>query len=219
MAAAAEPGQRRIDGKILEEALQRKTLLYDKSGDEHYQVISAFIKSMRGSDPDAAVYWMARMLEAGEDPLFIVRRMVIFASEDVGNADPNALRVALAAMEAVRFVGMPEGYLPLSQAVLYLAVAPKSNSALTAYMAAKKDVDDFGALPVPTHLRNASTALEQSMGYGQAYQYPHNFDGNYVSEQYLPEALLGRHYYQPGQSGREREIGEYLQALQRKHKK
>jgi putative ATPase len=219
MAAAAEPGHRDIDGRILEEALQRKTLLYDRSGDEHYQVISAFIKSMRGSDPDAAVYWMARMLEAGEDPMFIVRRMVIFASEDVGNADPNALRVALAAMEAVRFVGMPEGYLPLSQAVLYLAVAPKSNSALTAYMAAKKDVDAFGALPVPVHLRNANTNLEQSMGYGQAYQYPHNFDGNYIPEKYLPEALLGRRYYQPGKSGREREIGEYLQALQRKHEK
>ena len=213
-------GQRLIDEKVLEEALQRKTLLYDKSGDEHYKIVSAFIKSMRGSDPDAAIYWMARMLEAGEDPLFILRRMVIFASEDIGNADPNALRVAMSATDAFRFVGMPEGYLPISQAVLYLAVAPKSNSALSAYTAVKEDIDRHGALSVPTHLRNASTAFEKSLGYGQGYQYPHNFEGNYVAEDYLPEALHGRRYYQPSKSGRERDIGDYLQTLRgRKNRK
>ena len=152
-------GRKSIDSKTIEEALQRRALLYDKAGDQHYEVVSAFIKSMRGSDPDAAVYWMARMLEAGEDPLFVLRRMVIFAAEDIGNADPNALRVAMAATDAVRFVGMPEGHLPLTQAALYLAVAPKSNTAVTTYAAAKADVEKHGALPVPLHLRNPSSAL------------------------------------------------------------
>jgi putative ATPase len=219
MTLGAEPGARHIDEKVLEEALQRKTLLYDKSGDEHYKIVSAFIKSMRGSDPDAAIYWMARMLEAGEDPLFILRRMVIFASEDIGNADPNALRVALSATEAFRFVGMPEGYLPISQAVLYLAVAPKSNAALAAYTAVKADIERHGALPVPLHLRNASTAFEKSLGYGQGYQYPHNFEGNFVVETYLPETLQGRQYYHPAQSGRERDVGAHLQALRERRDK
>ncbi len=213
-----ENDQRHIDEQTLAEALQRKTLIYDKAGDEHYMVVSAFIKSMRGSDPDAAVYWMARMLEAGEEPLFILRRMVIFAAEDIGNADPNALRVAMAATDAVRFVGLPEGYLPMSQAAIYLAVAPKSNSALTTYAAAKRDIDEFGALPVPMHLRNASTGLAKSLGFGQGYQYPHNVDGHYVVEDYLPEELRGRHYYQPSKSGRERDIGEYLAALRKREK-
>jgi putative ATPase len=213
IAVPADDGRRHIDEKTIEEALQRKTLVYDKSGDEHYMVVSAFIKSMRGSDPDAAVYWMARMLEAGEDPLFILRRLVIFAAEDIGNADPNALRVAMAATDAVRFVGLPEGYLPMSQAVIYLAVAPKSNSALTTYAAAKQDVEEFGALPVPLHLRNASSALGKSLGFGQGYQYPHNFDGHYVAEDYLPEKLRGRRYYEPSKSGRERDIGAYLANL------
>jgi putative ATPase len=218
IAVPREDGRRAIDGKTLEEALQRKTLVYDKGGDEHYMVVSAFIKSMRGSDPDAAVYWMARMLEAGEDPLFVLRRMVIFASEDIGNADPNALRVAMAATDAVRFVGLPEGYLPMSQAAIYLAVAPKSNTALTTYTAAKRDVEEFGALPVPTHLRNASSALGKSLGFGQGYQYPHNFDGHYVVENYLPEELRGRRYYEPSKSGRERDIGEYLASLRKREK-
>jgi putative ATPase len=215
IAAPGEDGKRQIDSKTLEEALQRKTLVYDKGGDEHYMVVSAFIKSMRGSDPDAAVYWMARMLEAGEESLFVLRRMVIFAAEDIGNADPNALRVAMAATDAVRFVGLPEGYLPMSQAAIYLAVAPKSNTALTTYAAAKRDVEEFGALPVPLHLRNASSALGKSLGFGQGYQYPHNFDGNYVVENYLPDELRGRRYYEPSQSGRERDIGEYLAKLRR----
>jgi putative ATPase len=218
IAVPDENGQRHIDEQTLAEALQRKTLLYDKAGDEHYMVVSAFIKSMRGSDPDAAVYWMARMLEAGEEPLFVLRRMVIFAAEDIGNADANALRVAMAATDAVRFVGLPEGYLPMSQAAIYLAVAPKSNSSLTTYAAAKRDVDQFGALPVPMHLRNASTGLTKSLGFGQGYQYPHNVEGHYVVEDYLPEELRGRHYYQPSKSGRERDIGEYLASLRKREK-
>src|SRR5581483_967939 len=156
--APAVPGgpdqpRKEVTPAIVEEALQKRTLLYDKGGDEHYGVVSAFIKSLRGTDPDGAVYWMARMLEAGEDPMFVLRRMVIFASEDVGNADPQALVVAVAAMNAFRFVGMPEGFLPMTQAVLYLATAAKSNTALTTYAAAKGDVDAHGALPVPPHLR------------------------------------------------------------------
>lgn len=213
IAPTGADGKRTIDERTLEEALQRKTLMYDRAGDEHYMVVSAFIKSMRGSDPDASVYWMARMLEAGEDPLFVLRRMVIFAAEDIGNADPNALRVAMAATDAFRFIGLPEGHLPMSQAAIYLAVAPKSNSSLTTYAAAKRDIDQFGSLPVPMHLRNASTGLTQSLGFGRGYQYPHNFEGNYVAENYLPEELGGRRYYQPSQSGREREIGEYLAKL------
>jgi putative ATPase len=215
IAQVGPDGRRTVDEKTLEEALQRKTLMYDKAGDEHYMVVSAFIKSMRGSDPDASVYWMARMLEAGEDPLFILRRMVIFASEDVGNADPNALRVAMAATDAFRFVGLPEGYLPMSQAAIYLAVAPKSNSSLTTYSAAKSDVEQFGALPVPMHLRNASTGLSKSLGFGQGYQYPHNFEGNFVVENYLPDELSGHRYYQPSQSGRERDIAAHLAALRK----
>lgn len=217
--AIAQPGpdgRRQVTHRILEEALQRKTLVYDKSGDEHYMVVSAFIKSMRGSDPDAAVYWMARMLEAGEDPMFVLRRMVIFAAEDIGNADPNALRVAMAATDAVRFVGLPEGVLPMSEAAIYLAVAPKSNTSLTTYAAAKRDVEELGALPVPMHLRNASSALGKSLGFGQGYQYPHNFEGHYVAEHYLPEALGGRRYYEPSSSGRERDIAAHLAALRKR---
>jgi len=220
-AAVALPdpeGRKLIDAKTIEEALQRRALLYDKAGDQHYEVVSAFIKSMRGSDPDAAVYWMARMLEAGEDPLFVARRMVIFAAEDVGNADPNALRVAMAATDALRFVGMPEGHLPLTQAAVYLAVAPKSNTSVTTYAAAKADVEEQGALPVPLHLRNASSALGRSMGFGKEYKYPHNYEGHFVVEDYLPDELKGRHYYQPSNSGRERDIAERL-AILRKQKK
>jgi putative ATPase len=198
---------------IVEEALQKRTILYDKAGDEHYGVVSAFIKSMRGTDPDAALYWMARMLEAGEDPLFVLRRLVIFASEDVGVADPQALQVAVAALDAFRFVGLPEGLLPMTQAVLYLSTAPKSNTAVTAYGAAKADVDAHGALPVPAHLRNASTKLGKELGWGAEYRYPHDFDGHYVREEYLPEALRGRRYYAPTDSGRERAIKERLDKL------
>jgi putative ATPase len=212
-AADAGTAPRVIDRAAVEEALQRRTLLYDKAGDEHYGVVSAFIKSMRGSDPDAAVYWMARMLEAGEDPVFVLRRMVIFAAEDVGLADPQALSVATAALDAFRFVGLPEGVLPLTQAVVYLATAPKSNTALTTYAAAKADVDAHGALPVPAHLRNATTGLGKSLGWGSGYQYPHDHPGHHVREEYLPDPLRGHRYYQPSEQGREKAIRERLAAL------
>jgi putative ATPase len=220
--AAAVPapdsqGVRHLDRHAVKEALQRRALLYDKGGEEHYNVISAFIKSLRGTDPDAAVYWMARMLEAGEDPLFVLRRMVIFAAEDIGNADPQALLVTMAAVEAFRFVGMPEGVLPMTQAALYLAAAPKSNTALTTYAAAKADVDAHGALPVPLHIRNAPTPLARTLGFGARYQYPHDFEGHYVAEEYLPESLRGRRYYHPSDSGRERETKARLEALRERN--
>ncbi len=195
------------------EAIQGKTLLYDKAGDEHYAVISAFIKSLRGTDPDAAVYWMTRMLEAGEDPRFLLRRMVIFASEDVGNADPQALVVAVSALSAFELVGLPEGALVLTQTAVYLALAPKSNRALTTYAAARKAVLEHGALPVPDKLRIASTALGRQLGHGEGYKYPHDFEGAYVPEDYLPAALVGRRFYQASSSGFERELGERLRRL------
>ena len=215
-AAVAVPdaaGRRAITAAVIEEAAQRRTLLYDKAGDEHYGVVSAFIKSMRGSDADAAVYWMARMIEAGEDPLFVLRRLVIFAAEDVGVADPQALQVAVAALEAFRFVGLPEGLLPMTQAVLYVSTAPKTNTAVTAYANAKADVDAHGALPVPAHLRNAATKLGKDLGWGKDYRYPHDFDGHYVKEEYLPEAVRGHRYYEPSDSGREKIIKERLEKL------
>ena len=207
---AAQQGNGKVDRSAAEEALQQKTLLYDKAGEEHYNVVSAFIKSMRGSDPDAALYWMTRMLEAGEEPRFILRRMVIFASEDVGNADPRALSVAVAALQAFELVGLPEGTLPMTQAVTYLAMAPKSNAVLTSYAAARAAVNDSGALPVPMHLRNAPTPLMKSMGYGSGYKYPHNFDGNYVPENYLPDAIKESRFYTPSRSGEEAALADRL---------
>jgi putative ATPase len=207
----SEDGAVRISREVAEEALQHRTLLYDKAGDAHYGVVSAFIKSMRGSDPDAAVYYMARMLESGEDPRFILRRMVIFASEDVGNADPTALAVAIDALHAFELVGLPEGVLPLSQAVLYLASAPKSNTALVAYGAAKKDVDQLGPLPIPKKLLNAPTGLSRAMGHGQGYRYPHDLGGLAAGETYLPDRLVGRRYYRPTANGLEKEIGERIE--------
>ncbi|MDY7230416.1 replication-associated recombination protein A [Hyalangium rubrum] len=213
--AAAAYGGTRVDKKAAEEALQQKMLLYDKGGEEHYNVVSAFIKSMRGSDVDAALYWMTRMLEAGEDPVFVFRRMVIFASEDIGNADPQALGGAVDALHAFQLVGMPEGVLPLTQAVTYLALAPKSNAVLTSYGEARAAVTQEGALPVPMNLRNAPTKLMKSMGYGGGYKYPHNFEGNYVPEDYLPEALKARRFYKPTTNGRERELAERYEEFQR----
>jgi len=201
-----------LDAATAEQALGHRVLLYDKAGEEHYNVVSAFIKSMRGTDPDAAVYYLVRMLEGGEDPRFIIRRMVIFASEDIGNADPTALQVAVAALQAFELMGLPEGVLPLTQAVTYLATAPKSNASLTAYAAARKDVMDLGPLPVPGKLRNAATGFMKSLGYGAGYKYPHNFEGNYVPEQYLPDALQGRQYYNPSDNGREAQIKQALAA-------
>ncbi len=209
----ANSDSKSITLKIVEEALQKKTLRYDKSGEEHYNLISAFIKSMRGSDPDAAIYYLARMLEAGEDPLFLARRMVIFASEDVGNADPQAIQVAMSVMQAFDFVGMPEGWIPLAQGATYLASAPKSNASYRAYQKAKADVEQEGALPTPKHIRNAPTKLMKELNYGKGYQYPHEFTGNYVKEEYLPEKLQGKKYYEPTDNGYEKRIKEHLANL------
>ena len=209
-ARAASPA---ISAEHVAEAAQGKSLLYDKAGDEHYGVVSAFIKSMRGSDPDAAVYWMTRMIEAGEDPRFVLRRLVIFASEDVGNADPQALGVAVSALHAVELVGLPEGVLPMTQAVVYLALAPKSNRALTAYAAARKLVRERGALPVPARLRPASNASGRDQGHGQGYKYPHDFAGQYVPEDYLPDELVGEQIYEPIASGYEAVMGKRLAEL------
>jgi len=209
----ALPGRkqvRRITLKTLEAVMQRKALLYDKNGEEHYNLISALHKSLRGSDPDAALYWLARMLEAGEDPLYIARRMVRFASEDIGNADPQALQVAVTAMQAFNFVGLPEGNLALAQAAVYLAAAPKSNALYTAYRDVQKDIQRTLSLPVPLHLRNAPTKLMKELAYGKGYKYPHDFPGHYVEENYLPEDLKGRIYYRPSNQGYEGEIRKRL---------
>ncbi|MFT3917707.1 MAG: replication-associated recombination protein A [Anaeromyxobacteraceae bacterium] len=206
-------GRKLVERADAEEALQARTLLYDKAGEEHYNVVSAFIKSMRGSDPDAAVYYLVRMLEAGEEPRFLLRRMVIFASEDVGNADPQALGVAVNALHAFELVGLPEGVLPMTQAATYLALAPKSNTAIAAYAAARRLVKERGPLPVPLDLRNASTGLMAAMGYGENYKYPHDFEGNYVAERYLPEAIRAERIVKLSGNGKEKELGEALDAL------
>ncbi len=214
-AATAAPedaeGVRTVTRAVLAETLQSPTLYHDTRGDWHYDVVSALIKSLRGSDPDAALYWLARMVEAGEDPLFIARRMVIFASEDVGNADPEALRLALAAKDAVHFVGMPEGWIPLAQAAVYLATAPKSNASYAAYLRAREDVRRLGNLPVPLHLRNAPTRLAREMGHGRGYLYPHDHPDRVVAQTYLPDRLAGRRYFRPGGFGFEREIARRLE--------
>ena len=218
-AAARLAGRSEIGKAEAEEALQHRTILYDKAGEEHYNVVSAFIKSMRGSDPDAAVYYLVRMLEAGEEPRFLLRRMAIFAAEDVGNADPVALLVATSALQAFELVGLPEGVLPMSQAAIYLALAPKSNAALTSYGAARRLVREKGPLPVPLELRNAPTRLMESLGYGGGYQYPHDFEGHYVAAEYLPEAIRGERIVKLSESGREKELGERLRAAREKAKK
>jgi putative ATPase len=212
-ALATQKETTHVDLPLVEEAAQHKALLYDKGGEEHYNVISAFIKSLRGSDPDAAVYWLMRMLEAGEDPLFIVRRMVIFAAEDIGNADPHALSLAVAAKDAVHFVGLPEARIPLAQAVTYLATAPKSNASYKAMLAALEDVKKHGSLPVPLHLRNAPTKLMKGLGYGKDYQYAHDYQGAVIDQQHLPDALRERRYYQPSERGQEKEIKERMEKV------
>ena len=193
-------GVREISVETLGRLLGEKTLRYDKNGEDHYNIISAFIKSLRGSDPDAAVYYLARMLDAGEDPMFIARRMVILASEDIGNADPQALVLSVAAMQAVDFVGLPEGQLILSQAAIYLACAPKNNAEYVAILKAKDDVKKFGSLAIPLHLRNAPTRLMQDLGYGKEYKYPHDYAGHHVKQDYLPDELRGTQYYQPSEN-------------------
>ncbi len=203
-----------IEASDLEELLDNKTLLYDKSGEEHYNVISALIKSMRGSDPDAAIYWLMRMLEAGDDPLFILRRLMIFASEDVGNADPRALQVAVSADEAFRRMGMPEGTYPIAHACLYLASCPKSGAVGRAFHRAQDVIRSRGALPVPLKLRNAPTALMKNEGYGSGYKYAHDFAQGFVpGETYLPDELVGTRFYQPTNQGLEKAIGERLERI------
>ena len=210
---AAQHGGAHVTKQSAEEAMQQRTLLYDKSGEEHFNIISAFIKSMRASDPDAAVYWLARMIESGEDVRFIVRRMVIFASEDVGNADPRGLQVAVSALHALELMGLPEGTLPLTQAVTYLAMAPKSNTALTTWAKAREAVVKHGPLPVPMHLRNAPTKLMKSIGYGSGYQYPHDFEGHFVPDNGLPEGLRGERFYEPSENGDEKAMKARLAEL------
>jgi putative ATPase len=203
-------GTRRIEDSTVEEAMQKKTLLYDKKGEEHYNLISALHKSLRNSDPDAALYWLARMIESGEDPLYIIRRMVRFASEDVGIADPNALTVAISAMQAVHFIGMPEANLALAEAAVYLAVAPKSNSLYKAYAEAKKDVEKTFTEPVPLHIRNAPTQLMHDLEYGKNYQYAHNLKEGIAPMDCLPKKLIGKIYYQPINRGYEKEVANRL---------
>jgi putative ATPase len=216
---AEQRGTPCIDLPLAEEAAQHRALLYDKAGEEHYNVISAFIKSMRGSDPDAAVYWLMRMIEAGEDPLFIARRMVIFAAEDIGNADPQALQVAIAAKEAVHFVGLPEGRIPLAQAATYLATAPKSNASYKAMLKAQEEVRDKGPLAVPLHLRNAPTVLMNDLGYGSGYRYPHDYEGAVTDQQYLPNELKDQRYYFPSDRGYEKAIKERMEERRNVRKK
>ena len=201
----------KITKAVVEKALEKKALQYDKGGEEHYNLISAFHKSLRGSDPDAAMYWLGRMLEAGEDPLYIARRMVRFASEDVGNADPQALSVALSAMQAFQFIGLPEGELALAQAAVYLATAPKSNALYTGFGKVKQAIHQTGTLPVPLHIRNAPTGLMKDLDYGKEYKYAHNYADAYVPQEYLPEKLRGQTYYTPTDRGYEKVIKERLE--------
>jgi len=211
--AAATAPNNTISLEVALEALQKKALLYDKGGEEHYNVISAFIKSMRGSDPDGAIYWLARMLEAGEDPLFIVRRMVIFASEDIGNADPRALQIALSVQQAVHFVGLPEARINLAQGVTYLATAPKSNASYTAINKAQAEVKASGALPVPKHIRNAPTKLMKQLDYGKGYKYAHNYRDGFADQTHLPDAIGKKTFYRPTDRGYEKTINERLAYL------
>ena len=203
-------GNRVIKLETISDALQRRSPMYDKAGESHYDTVSAFIKSVRGSSPDGALYWLARMIESGEDPLFIARRLVILASEDIGLAEPQALAMAVAAQQAVHFLGMPEGRIPLAEATVYLAAAPKSNTAYAALNQAMQDVREQANEPVPLHLRNAVTGMMKDMGYGKDYKYSHNYEGHFEEQEYLPPSLKGRRYYHPGKEGSERQIRERL---------
>jgi putative ATPase len=219
IAAALRAGEGKTEVPItlpdVERAIQKKALMYDKSGEEHYNLISALHKSLRGSDPDAALYWLARMLEAGEDPLFIARRMIRFASEDVGNADPRALGIAIDAMEAYKFIGRPEGDLALAQAAVYLATASKSNRLYTAYKAVVSDIRSTGSQPVPLHIRNAPTRLMKDLGYSEGYKYAHDYPDAHVPQDYLPDGLKGRRYYRPTDRGYEKIISERIERWRR----
>jgi putative ATPase len=211
-----DAGTKHVDENIVREAVQKSVFMYDKKGDEFYNLISALHKSMRGSDPHASLYWLARMLEAGADPLYIVRRMIRCASEDIGNADPRALEVTTAAKEAVRFLGLPEGNLALAQAAVYLATAPKSNSLYRAYEKAVEDVRKDPVKPVPLHMRNAPTALMKTLGYGKEYLYDHDFPYGYAGQDFLPDGLLDRDYYCPTVHGFEKEIRKRMQWWKKK---
>src|SRR2546422_4921733 len=219
-AVAAAPrdseGRALVNESVIEDAIQRRILLYDKAGEEHYNLISALHKSVRNSDPDAALYWLGRMLEAGEDPLYIARRVVRMAAEDIGLADPNALSLCMAARDAVDFIGMPEGNLALAQAVVYLALAPQSNALYMAYGTVQQDVERTAAEPVPLHLRNAPTGLMKGLGYGKDYQYAHHVEGKVADMQCLPDNLRGRFYYHPTNEGGEKPIRERLEEIKRR---
>jgi putative ATPase len=216
MAAGAAADTKRVTAEMIAELAQNRSLLYDKTGEEHYNLISALHKSMRNSDPDASVYWLARMLEAGEDPLYVARRLVRFASEDVGNADPQALTVAVSAKDAVHFIGMPEGNTALAQAAIYLAMAPKSNAVYRAYSVAAEAAAKEVAEPVPLHLRNAPTRLMKQLDYGKGYRYAHDEPDAVSDMECLPPAHAGRHFYEPTESGREAEIKKRLEALRKR---
>jgi putative ATPase len=215
LAASLEPGKRRITKTLAAEALQRRVLLYDKKGEQHYDIISALHKSVRNSDADAALYWLARMLEAGEDPMYCARRIVRMAVEDIGLAAPEALNLCLSARDAMHFLGQPEGGLALAQAVVYLALAPKSNAVYTAYAAVLGDIEATAAEPVPLHLRNAPTKLMKSLDYGKEYQYAHDVEGRVADMECLPAGLVGRRYYQPTQEGREKLLAQRMDEIAR----
>jgi len=222
---SAQGAKKIIDLNAIESIIQKKSLLYDKNGEEHFNLISALHKSMRGSDPDAAAYWTLRMIEGGEDPLYIIRRIVRFAAEDVGLADTNALVVALAAKESFEFIGPPEGYLAIIEAAIYCALAPKSNSLYNAYNDIMQDIKNYLSLPVPMHIRNAPTKLMKEVGYGKGYKYPHNFENAIVNQSYLPEKLKSKKYYFPTGRGYEKilkerilKINEYKNKLSNDHK-
>ncbi len=210
--ACSADGESMVDLALMEDALQRRSLQYDKAGDLHYDTISAFIKSVRGSSPDGAMYWLVRMIESGEDPMFIARRLVILAAEDIGLADPAALTLAVSAQQAVHFIGMPEGAIPLAEATIYLASAPKSNSAYAALNRARDDVRRSTSEPVPMHLRNAVTGMMKSMGYGKGYKYGHDYDDHFVTQDYLPPSLKDKRYYEPSEEGQEKEAAARLRA-------
>ena len=211
-------GVRRVGRAFMEDVLQRRAPMYDKAGDSHYDTVSAFIKSVRASDPDAAVYWLARMIEAGEDPMFIARRIVISAAEDVGMADPNALGIAVAAQQAVHFVGMPEGAIPLAEAVVYLATAPKSNASYVALNRALEEVRSGQQYPVPLHLRNAVTGLMRSLGYGKDYKYAHDHEGSFAGQRNLPPEIEDKRFYEPGDQGYELTVRERIETWWRNTK-
>jgi putative ATPase len=204
-----------IDHSLVREAYQKNVAVYDKKGEMHYDLISALHKSIRGSDPDAALYWLARMIEGGEDPLYILRRMVRFASEDVGNADPHALVLTMAAMEAFRFIGPPEGHLALAQACIYLSLCEKSNAVYKAYGAVRRDIRELPEYPVPMHIRNAPTKLMKELGYGHDYLYPHDYEGGLVKQAYFPEEMKSKRYYYPTDRGHERLLAEFLKKVRK----